>query len=171
MGELCGDTAVVATDVGKHQMWTAQSYPFRPGMSWLTSGAGDHGLRPAHGHHGAALAAPERKVVCVSGDGNFTHEHQGWPRPPSRTLDVTVVLLNNVCLEVLQVKSESGLTLAYAASCNLLMVLGFIGVRNTRFVLALHWMVAAQSWNRQRWILRTGRTKGGFRAYGEVRDA
>jgi acetolactate synthase-1/2/3 large subunit len=106
VGELCGDTAVVVTDVGKHQMWTAQSYPFRPGMSWLTSGGlGTMGFGlPAA--IGAALAAPERKVVCVSGDGSLLMNIQEMATAAEQGLDVTVVLLNNVCLGLVHQQQE-----------------------------------------------------------------
>lgn len=106
VGELCGDTAVVATDVGKHQMWTAQSYPFQPGMSWLTSGGlgtMGFGLPTAIG---AALAAPERKVVCVSGDGSLLMNIQEMATAAEQGLDVTVVLLNNVCLGLVHQQQE-----------------------------------------------------------------
>jgi acetolactate synthase-1/2/3 large subunit len=106
VGELCGDAAVVVTDVGKHQMWTAQGYPFRPGMSWLTSGGlGTMGFGlPAA--IGAALAAPERKVVCVSGDGSLLMNIQEMATAAEQGLDVTVVLLNNVCLGLVHQQQE-----------------------------------------------------------------
>ncbi len=106
VGELCGDSAVVVTDVGKHQMWTAQSYPFAPGMSWLTSGGlGTMGFGlPAA--IGAALAAPERKVVCVSGDGSLLMNIQEMATAAEQGADVTVVLLNNVCLGLVHQQQE-----------------------------------------------------------------
>lgn len=106
VGELCGDSAVVVTDVGKHQMWTAQSYPFAPGMSWLTSGGlGTMGFGlPAA--IGAALAAPERKVVCVSGDGSLLMNIQEMATAAEQGTDVTVVLLNNVCLGLVHQQQE-----------------------------------------------------------------
>ena len=106
VGELSGNTAVVVTDVGKHQMWAAQSYPFEPGMSWLTSGGlgtMGFGLPTAIG---AALAAPERKVVCISGDGSLLMNIQEMATAAEQGVDVTVVLLNNVCLGLVHQQQE-----------------------------------------------------------------
>jgi acetolactate synthase-1/2/3 large subunit len=106
VGELSGNTAVVVTDVGKHQMWTAQSYPFEPGMSWLTSGGlgtMGFGLPSAIG---AALAAPDRKVVCISGDGSLLMNIQEMATAAEQDVDVTVVLLNNVCLGLVHQQQE-----------------------------------------------------------------
>ena len=62
---------IVTTDVGQHQMWTAQAYPFRKPRTLLTSaglGTMGFGLPAAIG---AALAQPGARVVCISGDGSF----------------------------------------------------------------------------------------------------
>ena len=69
--ELAGDRAIVCTDVGQHQMRTAQVYPFRHPRHWLTSGGlGTMGFgMPAA--LGAALAAPDQPVICFSGDGSI----------------------------------------------------------------------------------------------------
>jgi len=106
VGELSGESAIVVTDVGKHQMWTAQSYPFHPGIGWLTSGGlGTMGFGlPAA--IGAALAAPERKVVCFSGDGSLLMNIQEMATAAEQGADVTVVLLNNVCLGLVHQQQE-----------------------------------------------------------------
>ena len=106
VGELAGDEAIVVTDVGKHQMWTAQSYPFHPGIGWLTSGGlgtMGFGLPSAIG---AALAAPERKVVCFSGDGSLLMNIQEMATAAEQGVDVTVILLNNVCLGLVHQQQE-----------------------------------------------------------------
>ncbi len=106
VGELAGEGAIVVTDVGKHQMWTAQSYPFTPGTGWLTSGGlgtMGFGLPTAIG---AALAAPERKVVCVSGDGSLLMNIQEMATAAEQGVDVTVILMNNACLGLVHQQQE-----------------------------------------------------------------
>lgn len=106
VGELAGENAIVVTDVGKHQMWTAQSYPFMPGTGWLTSGGlgtMGFGLPTAIG---AALAAPERKVVCFSGDGSLLMNIQEMATAAEQGVDVTVILMNNACLGLVHQQQE-----------------------------------------------------------------
>ena len=90
-----GDEAIVTTDVGQHQMWVAQAYPFRRPRQWLTSGGlGTMGFGvPAA--IGAALAAPERTVVCFSGDGSFKMNVQELATLAEEGLKVKIVLMNN----------------------------------------------------------------------------
>ncbi len=73
---LQAEGGFVATDVGKHQMWTAQVYPLRRPRQLLTSGGlGTMGFGlPAA--IGAALANPGRQVVLFTGDGS-ADEHPG----------------------------------------------------------------------------------------------
>lgn len=89
------DSAVIATDVGQHQMWVAQAYPFRRPRQWLTSGGlGTMGFGlPAA--IGAALAAPERTVVCFTGDGSLKMNIQELATLAEEGLNVKVVLMNN----------------------------------------------------------------------------
>lgn len=106
VGELAGDGAIVVTDVGKHQMWTAQSYPFTPGTGWLTSGGlgtMGFGLPTAIG---AALAEPERKVLCFSGDGSLLMNIQEMATAAEQGVDVTVILMNNACLGLVHQQQE-----------------------------------------------------------------
>lgn len=89
------DEAVIATDVGQHQMWVAQAYPFRRPRQWLTSGGlGTMGFGlPAA--IGAALAEPERTVVCFSGDGSLQMNIQEMATAADEGLNVKIVLMNN----------------------------------------------------------------------------
>ena len=89
------DDAVVTTDVGQHQMWVAQAYPFRRPRQWLTSGGlGTMGFgMPAA--IGAALAEPDRTVVCFSGDGSFKMNIQELATLAEEGLNVKIVLMNN----------------------------------------------------------------------------
>jgi acetolactate synthase-1/2/3 large subunit len=71
VADCLDDEATITTDVGQHQMWVAQAYPLRRPRQWLTSGGlGTMGFgMPAA--IGAALAEPERTVVCFTGDGSI----------------------------------------------------------------------------------------------------
>jgi acetolactate synthase-1/2/3 large subunit len=89
------DEALVATDVGQHQMWVAQSFPLRRARQWLTSGGlGTMGFGlPAA--IGAALAMPNRTVVCFSGDGSILMNLQEFATAAEQRVNVKVVLMNN----------------------------------------------------------------------------
>lgn len=92
------DDAIITTDVGQHQMWVAQSYPLRRPRQWLTSGGfGTMGFGlPAA--IGAALAEPERTVVCFSGDGSLMMNIQEMATAAEEGLNVKIVLMNNQSL-------------------------------------------------------------------------
>lgn len=95
VAELAGDDAIVTTDVGKHQMWTAQVYPFSRPRQFLTSGGlGTMGFGlPAA--IGAALANPERLVICFSGDGSLQMNIQELATAVEQQLNIKIVVLNN----------------------------------------------------------------------------
>ncbi|RJL53510.1 acetolactate synthase large subunit [Pectobacterium versatile] len=92
------DDAIITTDVGQHQMWVAQSYPLRRPRQWLTSGGfGTMGFGlPAA--IGAALAEPDRTVVCFSGDGSLMMNIQEMATAAEEGLNVKIVLMNNQSL-------------------------------------------------------------------------
>ncbi len=92
------DNAIITTDVGQHQMWTAQAYPLNRPRQWLTSGGlGTMGFGlPAA--VGAALANPDRKVICFSGDGSLMMNIQEMATAAENQLDVKIILMNNEAL-------------------------------------------------------------------------
>lgn len=95
IGESLPDDAIITTDVGQHQMWVAQGYPFRKPRTLLTSGGlGTMGFGLPNAI-GAALAKPDHKVVCVSGDGSFLMNIQELATLAEQKLNVKVLIMNN----------------------------------------------------------------------------
>ena len=92
---LLDDETIIATDVGQHQMRTAQAYPFRRPRQWLTSGGlGTMGFGvPAA--IGAALACPDRTVVCFSGDGSLLMNIQELATAAEQNVNIKIILVNN----------------------------------------------------------------------------
>ncbi|QDX28909.1 acetolactate synthase large subunit [Dickeya poaceiphila] len=100
------DQAIITTDVGQHQMWVAQAYPLRRSRQWLTSGGlGTMGFGvPAA--IGAALAEPQRTVVCFSGDGSLMMNIQEMATAVEENLNVKIVLMNNQSLGLVHQQQE-----------------------------------------------------------------
>lgn len=87
--------AIIATDVGQHQIWTATHYEFTEARSFLTSGGlgtMGYGLPAAIG---AAVAWPERDVVCITGDGSFQMNMQEIMTAMDHGLNVKVAIFKN----------------------------------------------------------------------------
>jgi acetolactate synthase-1/2/3 large subunit len=108
--------AIVTTDVGQHQMWVAQAYPFRRPRTLLTSGGlGTMGFGlPAA--IGAALAAPGRRVACVSGDGSILMNLQELATLAELDLPVAVLVFNNAQLGLVRQQQQLFYGQRYAAS-------------------------------------------------------
>ena len=87
--------ALISTDVGQHQMWVAQFYPFRRPRQLITSGGlGTMGFGlPAA--MGAQLALPSQQVVAVVGDGGFQMTNQELATAVQYDLPVKVLIMNN----------------------------------------------------------------------------
>jgi len=90
--------AIIATDVGQHQMWVAQAYPLRRPRQWLTSGGlGTMGFGMPTAI-GAALAEPQRTVVCFSGDGSILMNIQELVTAAEENVNLKIVLMDNASL-------------------------------------------------------------------------
>lgn len=97
---------IVTTDVGQHQMWSAQYYPVEAPRTFLTSGSlGTMGFGlPAA--IGAALANPKKRVVCISGDGSILMNIQELATLAEHELNVTVIVLENGVLGMVHQQQE-----------------------------------------------------------------
>ena len=95
---LTKDDDIIVTDVGQHQMWVSQRYSFEKPRRWCTSGGlgtMGYGMGAAVG---AAVAAPDKKVVLFTGDGSFHMNLNELATVCSYDLNITIVVLNNTVL-------------------------------------------------------------------------
>ncbi|AVP37577.1 biosynthetic-type acetolactate synthase large subunit [Staphylococcus felis] len=95
IGQITNGDAYVTTDVGQHQMWVAQFYPFKTHGQLITSGGlGTMGFGiPAA--IGAKFAKPDATVVAFVGDGGFQMTNQEIALMNEFNLNIKVVLINN----------------------------------------------------------------------------
>ncbi|HGK1229035.1 TPA: acetolactate synthase large subunit [Streptococcus pneumoniae] len=107
IGELTNGDAIVVTDVGQHQMWTAQYYPYQNERQLVTSGGlGTMGFGiPAA--IGAKIANPDKEVVLFVGDGGFQMTNQELAILNIYKVPITVVMLNNHSLGMVRQWQES----------------------------------------------------------------
>ena len=95
IGELVGEQAIITSDVGQHQMWAAQHYPFDRPRQWINSGGlGTMGFGfPAA--IGAKRAHPEKTVINITGDGSILMNVQELVTAAEYKTPVINVILNN----------------------------------------------------------------------------
>lgn len=107
IGELTNGDAIVVTDVGQHQMWTAQYYPYQNERQLVTSGGlGTMGFGvPAA--IGAKIANPDKEVVLFVGDGGFQMTNQELAILNVYKIPIKVIMLNNHSLGMVRQWQES----------------------------------------------------------------
>lgn len=107
IGQLTDGEAIVVTDVGQHQMWTAQYYPYKNERQLITSGGlGTMGFGiPAA--IGAKLANPDKEVVLFVGDGGFQMTNQELAILNGYKVPIKVVLINNHSLGMVRQWQEA----------------------------------------------------------------
>jgi acetolactate synthase-1/2/3 large subunit len=107
IGQLTNGEALVATDVGQHQMWTAQFYPFKYANQLITSGGlgtMGYGVPAAIG---AKLGRPDKEVVLFVGDGGFQMTNQELAILNQYNISIKIVILNNQSLGMVRQWQES----------------------------------------------------------------
>jgi acetolactate synthase I/II/III large subunit len=93
--EATGGDAVITSDVGQHQMWTAQYFHFDKPRRWINSGGlGTMGFGlPAA--MGAKVGCPDETVVCIAGDGSVQMNMQELATCAQEGIDIKVFIMNN----------------------------------------------------------------------------
>src|SRR3984893_4473122 len=134
--KLTKGDCIVATDVGQHQMWIAQTLPFERPRSLLTSGGlGTMGYGLPAGI-GAKFAAPDRTVIVVSGDGSIQMNIQELGTAVQYNVDIKVVILNNYFLGMVRQWQEKFYQERYSYSAmsvpNFVMLAEAYGARGFR---------------------------------------
>ncbi|MFN2363437.1 MAG: biosynthetic-type acetolactate synthase large subunit [Halarsenatibacteraceae bacterium] len=117
LSELTDGQAILATEVGQHQMWTAQFYQFsRPGQFLSSGGLGTmgYGLPAAIG---AQVGNPDEPVFLLSGDGSIQMNIQELATIKKNKLPVKIIILNNKYLGMVRQWQDLFKDKRYAATC------------------------------------------------------
>lgn len=115
--KVTNDDAIITTEVGQHQMWTAQFFDFTQPRTFITSGGlgtMGFGLPSALG---AQAAWPERQVIDVSGDGSFQMNSQELATLVQYRLPVKIVILNNNFLGMVRQWQQLFFDKRYSQTC------------------------------------------------------
>ena len=115
--ELSDEDAIISTDVGQHQMWTAQFFQFNKPRTLLSSGGlgtMGYGLPAAMG---AQAAFPGRQVITICGDGGVQMNIQEMATLVQNRLPVKIVILNNNFLGMVRQWQELFFDKRYSQTC------------------------------------------------------
>ena len=138
--ELTGGDAIICTEVGQNQMWAAQFYQFNKPNQWMTSGGLGVMGYGFHAAIGAQMAAPDKIVIDVAGDGSIQMNIQELATARQYNCPVKIAILNNNYLgmvrqwqELFYNKQYSGTVLDVAPDFVLLaQAYGAVGLRATK---------------------------------------
>ena len=117
LSELSAEDAIITTEVGQHQMWSAQFFKFRQPRTFLTSGGlgtMGYGLPAALG---AQVAFPGRQVIDISGDGSFQMNSQELATLVQYRLPVKIAILNNNFLGMVRQWQQLFFDKRYSQTC------------------------------------------------------
>ncbi|MCF6179369.1 MAG: biosynthetic-type acetolactate synthase large subunit [Geopsychrobacter sp.] len=117
ISDLTADDAIITTEVGQHQMWTAQFFKFNQPRTFLTSGGlgtMGYGLPAALG---AQVAFPDRQVIDISGDGSFQMNSQELATLVQYRLPVKIAILNNNFLGMVRQWQQLFFDKRYSETC------------------------------------------------------
>ena len=105
---------IVTTEVGQHQLWTAQNYKFKRAGRFLTSGgSGTMGFGfPAA--IGAAIALDKAPVICIAGDGSFQMNEQELAVCKDYNLPIKIFIMNNGYLGMVRQLQQKGFEKRYS---------------------------------------------------------
>ncbi len=110
--------AIIASDVGQHQMWAALFYMFKEPRQWLNSGGlGSMGFGFPAGI-GAKVGRPDKEVVVITGDGSFQMNIQELATIRQNNIKVKIMVLNNSYLGMVRQWQEMFYDERYASVHN-----------------------------------------------------
>ncbi|MDF2523388.1 MAG: ilvB [Clostridiales bacterium] len=95
LSEMAGAETIVTTEVGQHQIWTANHYRVNKPRTLISSGGMGtmgYGLPAAVG---AKIGAPDRKVIAIAGDGSFQMSMQELGTIKQNDLGIKIIIFNN----------------------------------------------------------------------------
>ncbi|MFW2489495.1 biosynthetic-type acetolactate synthase large subunit [Clostridium chromiireducens] len=98
LNKLNDGSFIISTEVGQHQMWTAQYFNFRNERTFITSGGlgtMGYGLGAAIG---AQVGKPDKRVINIAGDGSFGMNCNELVTAVKNRLPLIQVIMNNNCL-------------------------------------------------------------------------